>query len=245
MAWTVVQSARLTASVSTQNSPLAFSIANLTAGNLILVGIATSAQVIPTLTVSDNAAGGTNTYSELLTATDGNTLCRASLFTAPIVHGAGTKPTVTVAGNQASPFGTVFTIMEVSGVQNVLDKSAVNTNPATSATPTTTATAATTAANELCVAVLANGATDTVLAAGSGWTDKGTVQNDPGCDGSVEVKDSAGSGSTISGTWTSTNQTWCGLIGVFKLAAGVTTNVPILKRRSTGSRVLNPAGGTF
>jgi hypothetical protein len=118
----------------------AFASAN-TAGNvLIAIGFANPPGQIATFTVTDNASGGSNQWSQLAVIDSNGT---STLFTAFICYsckGTGSPITVSLNQNQGSGVaGILFCIAEISGV-NALDQIATSANALSAAVNSTNIT---------------------------------------------------------------------------------------------------------
>jgi hypothetical protein len=119
-----------------------------------------------------DTAGNTWTRLTSTVATDHTEL---STWTAPVVAGGGTLPTITVTATGSADIGA--SLLDYSGVStaagvSVLDlsKSATGTTGAAAATVATGATTATTAGPELAVGLYADSGFGDSLTAGTGWT---------------------------------------------------------------------------
>jgi len=119
-----------------------------------------------------DTAGNTWTRLTSIVATDHTEL---STWTAPVVSGGGTRPTISVTATGSADIGA--SVLDYSGVSTaagvgVLDvsKSATGTTGSASATVATGATTATTAGPELAVGLYADSGFGDSLTAGTGWT---------------------------------------------------------------------------
>lgn len=218
------QTAQVSSSVSQSSLGVAFA-SNLTAGNRIIVGISifgNSGAVISSIT---DSAG--NTYakdSPACVLSDGSDV---SVWSAPIVFGAGTKPTVTAHASLAS-FKWALYINEYNVSQATsayLDGTKVNnvaaiTSPATSGA----STPAPGATGELAFGLFGDTNAQTTISASSGWTLRGTAIADPtGTTAEAAIADqatTAGTGSNASFVITNTGAAAGVIVVVYKLAPG-------------------------
>jgi hypothetical protein len=126
--------------------------------------------------VKDSAG---NTWTRL-TSTVASDQTELSTWTAPVVAGGGTKPTVTVTATGSADIGA--SLLEYSGVSTVsgtavvdVSKTATGSTGSSAATVGTGATAATTAGPELAVGLYADSGFGDTLSAGAGWTSRVNV----------------------------------------------------------------------
>jgi hypothetical protein len=191
---------------------------NLSAGSVLLVaGVGAATAGIPTLTVADNAAGGTNTYTQLLSASI-NANARCALFSAPLVNGVGTKPTVTLTSSQATS-GVALVIMEAAGIANVIDASGTATGSAANASVSTSTT--TTAASELGIGVYGDDGASLSVTAGAGWTLGATDAPSGVEEVAGEFETTGASGSTVTASFTVAAAPHAAFVAVFQLSTSI------------------------
>jgi hypothetical protein len=148
----------------------------VTAGNRMVVEVATWGQAGPTASGVADSAG--NHYVELshFTASDGTDL---SVWSAPIAQGGGTRPVVTAALNGSGDIGVAA--LEYSGLSTVADASVLDQSAhaagrtSGAATVSSSTTGATTSANELAIGVYADSGFGDNLSAGTGFTARANV----------------------------------------------------------------------
>jgi hypothetical protein len=146
---------------------VAFTTANITTSNYVIVSC-TWFNTGQTVTVTDNASGGSNTYTDTGSSVATNSTTHVQTFKAKIVNGGGTKPTVTCnfAGGGASFPG--LTIAEVSGADGTtfVDTSANATSSPAVTLTITAGTLTTSANNDLIYAACSNGNVPPLLGGG-------------------------------------------------------------------------------
>jgi hypothetical protein len=166
-----------------------------TSGRTFATSLAvTPSQVVSTgdrLIVQVGIWSSGNATAKSVTDTSGNTWTRLtstiapdqtelSTWTAPVVSGGGTRPTITVTATGSADIGA--SLLDYSGVSTaagvgVLDvsKSATGTTGTAAATVASGATTATTAGPELAVGLYADSGFGNALNAGAGWTSRVNV----------------------------------------------------------------------
>lgn len=196
------QTSQVSSSASQSSLGVAFA-SNLTAGNRIIVGICifgNSGAVISSVT---DSAG--NTYlkdSPACVLSDGSDV---SVWSAPIVFGAATKPTVTAHASLAS-FKWAMYVNEYAvspATSAYLDGTQVNNTSAVASPATSGASSpAPGATGELAFGLFGDTNAQTTITASSGWTLRGTAIADPtGTTAEAAIADqatTAGTGSNAS-----------------------------------------------
>jgi hypothetical protein len=217
MAWGYVQSNNAASAVSANSIGAAFTTANITAANSVVV--VASVNGTTTSSVTDTAG---NAYVKLGAVTAG--VDEVSVWYAPITAGGGTKPTVTAhfAAN-STDLGIAFA--EYSGLSQLTGSSAVDTsssaiNTSTNA-PTSGTTGATTAANEAVIGFYGDFG-NSLTVSGSGGSTVRTQLDNSASGIAIEDKDSGSSGGTQSSTFSlsATPASSGAFCYVFKLGAG-------------------------
>ena len=191
--------------------------ANVTTGNRLVVEVAEWNSVNSTTASVTDSAGDTFTELTTVTASDGTQL---SVWTAPITHSGGTKPTVTATPSANADMG--IAVLEYSGLSTAAGAGAVDQMAsATGTTPSARAvssgaTMATTAPNELSVGFYSDSGFGDSLTAGVGYT--GRVNVSPTGDIELFTEDSVvGQGSTpAASVGTGTETIWEMATVVFK-----------------------------
>lgn len=203
---------------------------NITTGNRIIVLVSAESGTAPpsSVTVADSAG---NTYYQEATATfnNGGEFSMATLYSAPITAGGGTKPTITATAHPAGSntiYATSISFAEYSGLATdaaaIADKTHTNVvSGSTTTSATTGTTAATTAANELVVATYnTDGYVTSSMTSTSSFTSRTQIINDSHHETALWDKDSGTSGSTETSNWTlGSASLYTAIIAVFKLAA--------------------------
>ena len=157
MAITVVQSTGNAAFSTSTSYAQAFG-SNNTAGNtLVAIGFVNGVSEV--ISMSDNAAGGSNTWTLVKSETEtGNFI--TVVFVAFNCKASATPITVTMSQNGTSAIGNLFCIAEISGV-NTVDQVAAAQNVASVGGIATTPSISTAFANEIVIAALRNGLSST------------------------------------------------------------------------------------
>jgi hypothetical protein len=190
---------------------------NVTAGNrlVVLVGVraggTTAAQ-----TVIDSA---NNTYTRVaqVRASDSTEM---SVWTAPIVNGGGSRPTITATPNGTAALG--IQVLEYSGLSTVTGAGAVDQfrvatgTTVTASTVSTGATAATTAPNELAIGFYLDRGFNRTLTAGSGFTLRANASPSTGMQMFSEDQLPALAATPNAGVGTGSLTTWLMTTVVFK-----------------------------
>jgi hypothetical protein len=149
----------------------------VTAGNRLVVMVGVWNSNGPTASSVTDSAG--NVYVKLLQfkASDRTEM---SLWTAPIIRGGGTQPTITATPSGAADLG--IQILEYSGLSPVADatvvdklKTASGKTGSSAGTVQSGATAATTAGNELALGCYVDSGFAATLVAGAGFTARANV----------------------------------------------------------------------
>lgn len=222
MAWGLAQTANGTTGTGTGTFGVAFSTANITAGNRILVAVANWNSLAPQVTSVTDSAG--NTYNgpvKRVTESDGTDV---TLWDAQITAGGGTKPTVTVHSNQSSNNEFAVIIREYSGLTTATSSYTDGVNGAVGGTGSASSGASSpvaTASNELAYGVYGDGGNNDTVTVGSGWSDftfTGASSTVAEC--AVEDRNSvSGSGSTATFTLSPTGNPWGAIVAIYQLAA--------------------------
>ncbi len=190
---------------------------NVTAGNrlVVLVGVraggTTAAQ-----NVTDSAG---NTYTRVA-QTRASDSTEMSVWTAPIVNGGGSRPTITATPNGTAALGVQ--VLEYSGLSTVTGAGAVDQfrvatgTTLAAATVSTGATAATTAANELAIGFYLDRGFNRTLTAGSGFTLRANASPSTGMQMFSEDQLPALGATPNAGVGTGSLTTWLMATVVFK-----------------------------
>ena len=170
MSWAHIQGTGTQAAGAVTSLSVAFG-SNITSGNMIATGVATYCTPTDTLTATDNAGGGGNTYTSDTTAVVGSNNYWVTISHAPITLGTGTKPTVTWTASGTSP--TMYpsiAIDEFSYGGTLSVDSHVSYNNTTVSTASPSVGSLTVTGNDLIYAVLGFDASAPTVTAGSGLT---------------------------------------------------------------------------
>jgi hypothetical protein len=151
----------------------------VTAGNRMVVEVATWGPTNPGAAGVTDSAG--NHYVELthFTASDGTEL---SVWSAPITQGGGTRPVVTATATASADIGVAA--LEYSGLSTVSDTSVLDQSAhatgrtSAAATVSSGPTGATTSANELAIGLYADSGFGDTLTPGTGFTGRANVSPD-------------------------------------------------------------------
>ena len=182
---------------------------NVLAGNRLIVEVGVWSKAGATAASVTDSAG--NSYVELLhfTASDKTEM---SVWTAPVVAGSGTRPTITVKPTGKADVGAVA--LEYSGVASVADASVLDRSASASgktgsaaAVVSSGATAPTTAANELALGFYLDSGFRDTLSAGAGYTTRANISPD----GDIELlaeEAVVSEGSTPSASFGTGKATW-------------------------------------
>ncbi len=167
-----------------------------------------------------DSAGNTWTRLTSTVASDGTEL---STWTAPVVAGGGSRPTVTVRATESADIGA--SLLEYAGVSTVagagvvdVSRTATGSTGSASATVGTGATAATSAGPEVAVGFYADSGFGDTLSAGAGWTSR--VDVSPTGDMEFVAEDQiVNAGATVSATFgTGARTPWLAAVLVLKHA---------------------------
>jgi hypothetical protein len=210
-------SASTTLSVSFSSPP--------TPGNAVIV--VWSSRELNNLTgLADNQAG--NTYSSVVIETSSANGVDSEIWWEPAV--VGSSGTFTVTGTSSASDEFVVTIVEVSGLSGVVDRTRAQGATNDTETLTATATAANTNANDLVIANMATGFTNTAIGisspANTGYTSL-NLQNGTGAyNGVVQTSFKIVTAiETSSANWTSTTA-FNGAAGTLATFKGTAPVVP-------------------
>ena len=136
-----------------------------------------------------------------------------SVWTAPIARGGGTRPTVTATPGGSTDLG--IQVLAYSGLSTVADATVLDqlatATGSTDSSPVTVrsgATAAATAANELAVGFYLDSGFGDLLAAGAGFTQRGTVSATSDMEFLAEDQTAALGGTPDAGVATASGATW-------------------------------------
>lgn len=233
MAYSVLQAASANQG-SGASQALAYSTANVSTGNKMVVLVAVGGGAFSTSTVKDN---NNNSFTLLkrLSYAGGNFDLTLWALTVPAGDN-GTKPTITATFN-ATAVGASMTILEVSGLTTD-DTTAQNdgaigtaTGSFTAASTLTVTGTTTTASAEYLACFYGDDGNQSALSAGTGFTKDSGDDPTNVVTTAAEHKDSTNGAET--GTWAAglpAGNTNYGLImAAWKLATAVTAGVPIRK----------------
>jgi len=208
---------QVSAHVHQQTSVSVTPVANLNAGNRLVVLTGTWSYGAPTVSGVTDSAG--NSYIELqhFTASEGTEL---TVWTAPITVGGGSKPTITATTTAAADLGIV--VLEYAGLSTAADPTAIDQLAQGTGTTvaagivSSAATPATTAANELAVGFYLDSGFSNNLSYGAGFTGRANVS--PAADMELLVEDQlVGVGATPQASAsTGASTTWLMSTVVFK-----------------------------
>ncbi len=181
----------------------------VTAGNRMIVDVGVWNVRGATATGVTDSAG--NHYTELthLTGKDGT---EQSVWTAPIAHGGGTKPTITVTPSAAADIGVgalEYANLSQTDDATVMDQSAHATGTTSAATTVHSgATPATTAGNELALGFYVDSGFGDNLKAGSGFTGRTDISPTGDIEFAVEDAPAAQGTQPNAGVATGASTTW-------------------------------------
>ena len=200
---------------------------NLTAGNRLVVEVATYSGSGATASSVTDSAGDTFTELKQFSAADKTQM---SIWTAPIVNGGGTKPTITAKPSATADMA--IAALEYQGLSTasgttVLDQSATNSGTTTVAsTVQSGATATTSGSNELAMGFYADSGFDDNVGPGSGYTSRVNVS--PTGDAELLVEDQVltAEGTANASAATGANTTWLMATVVLKSEAMTPATVP-------------------
>jgi hypothetical protein len=200
---------------------------NLTAGNRLVVEVATYSGSGATASSVTDSAG--DTFSELkqFSATDKTQM---SIWTAPVVNGGGTKPTITAKASAAADVG--IAALEYQGLSTasgttVLDQSATNSGTTSGAgTVQSGATATTSGSNELAMGFYADSGFDDNVGSGSGYSSRVDVSPTGDVELLVEDQVLTAVGTANASATTGANTTWLMGTVVLKSEAMTPATVP-------------------
>lgn len=217
MAWTFLQGKAATP-VGTGTSLSVTPTSNLTANSVIVVGGALGGGNTATMSAQDGAG---NSYSQVGTkATDGGTSFECGMFAAVNTLGGGTAPSITFKETGVSSVGMAMGFVEASGIQAVADVTTSKNGSTGSASPSVGPTSATTAGSEFAVGLYGNDGFNGAMTHGTGWTDAANSGANTNEQIDLEYRGSGTSGSTVTATWTTSNNTYGAIVAVFKLSGG-------------------------
>jgi hypothetical protein len=225
---------------------VAFSTSTITAGNRIIVGISiwgTGGAVITSVT---DSAG--NTYVKDSPACVLSDASEASIWSAPITAGVGTKPTVTAhASPNASKWAMYVSEYAVSVATTAfLDGTAVN-NTAAVANPATSGASSPTpgSSGELAFGLFADTNAQTSITPSAGWTIRGTALADPTATTAeaciADQSTVAGTGSNASFAITTAGAAAGIICVVYKVASTTLAPLPPLFRPPLARMLAQPA----
>jgi hypothetical protein len=200
---------------------------NVTAGDRLVVEVMAWSSTGATASGVTDSAG--NSYVELLhtTAADGTEL---SVWTAPIVAGGGTKPTVTARVTGSADVGVAA--LEYSGLSTASDASVVDVSKTATgstsgaATVSSGATASTSANQELALGIYADSGFGDNLTAGSGFTSRVNVSPTSNAELLVEDQLVATGATPNASVGTGANTVWLMDTVVLKSAANSQPTAP-------------------
>ena len=192
--------------------------ANVTTGNVLVVGVGVWSSANARASKVTDSAGNTYTEIQHFTASDGT---EQSVWTAPITKGGGTRPTITVTPTAKADVGVAtleYRSVSTASGTGAVDQTAQNAGKtgATAATVTSGATPPTTSADELALGFYVDSGFHDTLTAGSGFTARANVSNTNDMEFLVEDRP-VGSGATPNaGAGTGANTVWLMSTIVFK-----------------------------